>query len=58
MALHQAMLESYVISNKTYIQEEIPGSLLQACPLVGILVTRVQSLTDMHTAALPLTKGV
>lgn len=57
MALHQAILESYVISNKTYIQE-IPGSLLQACPLVGIVLTRVQSLTDRHTAALPLTKGV
>lgn len=39
MALHQAILESYVTSNKTYIQEEIPGSLLQACPLVGTVVT-------------------
>lgn len=38
MVLHQAILESHVASSKSYIQEELPSSLTQACHLVGIVI--------------------
>lgn len=36
MVLPQAILESYVTSSKSYIQDEIAGGLRQACRLVAV----------------------